>query len=128
MKVIEPVGWAKPKGYANGVLSSGSILFVAGQIGWDGNQAFHSDDFIEQTKQALQNVISIVKAAGGKPEQIAKMTWFVKSKKEYLERTKELGRTYAELFGRHFPAMTLVEVRDLLEDRAKIEIEAIAVI
>ena len=128
MQVLLPPGWAKPKGYANGVSASGRMVFIAGMIGWDHNGVFHSDDFAEQTRQALQNVVDVLNEAGGKPEHITRMTWYVTDKREYLAAGREVGRSFRELIGCYNAAMTAVEVTSLMEDRAKVEIECTAVI
>jgi enamine deaminase RidA (YjgF/YER057c/UK114 family) len=128
MKILQPADWALPKGYANGVAARGTTVFVGGQIGWNGRQQFESDDFVAQAKQALRNVLAILAEAGAGPEHIARMTWYVTDKREYLASLSELGAAYREVIGRHFPAMTAVAVTALIEDRAKVEIEATAVI
>lgn len=126
MKKLQPPGWAEPKGYANGVLARGALIFVGGQIGWNESQEFESDDFIAQTRQALMNIVAILKAGGSGPEHMVRMTWYVTDRIEYSTRLKELGGVYREVMGKHFPAMTCVEVSGLVEDRAKIEIEVTA--
>jgi enamine deaminase RidA (YjgF/YER057c/UK114 family) len=128
MEVILPPGWPRPRGYANGVAASGRMLFIAGMIGWDAQGVFHSDDFAAQVRQALQNVADVLREAGGKPENIVRMTWYVTDKREYLAAGKEIGRAFREIIGSYNAAMTAVEVRALIEDRAKVEIEATAVI
>jgi len=128
MQFLNPSTWQPAKGYANGVLTSGQLIFVGGQIGWDGQQVFQTDDLIAQTKQVLQNIVTVLAEAGAGPEHIVRLTWYVVDKQEYLARQTELGQVYREVIGRHFPAMTLVQVADLLEDRAQIEIEATAVL
>ena len=128
MQPINPDGWPRPSGYSNGILAEGRILFIAGQIGWDASGVFASNAFIDQAKQALQNVADVLSAAGGSPEQLARMTWYVTNKEEYRAMLPELGKAYREIFGNVFPAMTLVVVAALLEDRAKVEIEATAVL
>lgn len=127
-KTIHPDGWAPAKGYANGVLDQNGTLFVGGQIGWDENQVFQSHDFIGQMEQTLLNICSVVEAAGGQVSDIVRLTWFVIDKKEYLARQREVGEVYRRVLGRHFPAMTMVVVRDLIEDKALLEIEATATI
>ena len=126
MKKLQPPGWAEPRGYANGVLARGALIFVGGQIGWNESQEFGSDDFIAQTRQALMNVVAVLKAGGAGPEHMVRMTWYVTDRIEYATRLKELGGIYREVMGKHFPAMTCVEVSGLVEDRAKIEIEVTA--
>jgi len=129
MEIINPEAFSEPKGYNNGVLfDRGKILFVAGQVGWDGEQRIVSDDFAEQFSQALSNVVAVVRAAGGQPANIARLLIFVTDKKEYLGRLKDIGSAYRQIMGKHFPAMTLVEVSGLVENLARIEIEATAVI
>jgi enamine deaminase RidA (YjgF/YER057c/UK114 family) len=129
MTVINPDALAEPRGYNNGILfEGGKLLFVAGQVGWDRAGRIVSDDFPEQFAQALANVLAVVRAAGGSPASIARLLIFVTDKKEYSARLKDVGVAYRTLMGKHFPAMTLVEVRALLEDLAKVEIEAIAVV
>jgi len=127
-KYVNPASWAAPKGYNNGVVAEGPILAIAGQTGWNERGEFASDDFLEQAVQALRNVIAVLTAAGGLPENIIRMTWYVTDKREYLAASRELGRAYKEILGSHYPAMTLVQVAALLEDRAKVEIEATAVL
>ena len=126
MKKLQPPGWAVPRGYANGVLARGALIFVGGQIGWNASQEFESDDFIAQTRQALINVAAVLKAGGAGPEHMVRMTWYVTDRIEYSTRLKELGVVYREVMGKNFPAMTCVEVSGLVEDRAKIEIEVTA--
>lgn len=128
MRFLQPAGWAPPKGYANGVCARGTTVFVGGQIGWNGQQQFESDDFIAQARQALANIVAVLREAGAGPEHITRMTWYVVDKREYLDRGRALGAVYREIVGRHFPAMTAVVVAALIEDRARVEIEATAVI
>ena len=125
-QVIQPAGWAKAKGYANGVLTEDGLLFVGGQIGWNTEQVFESNDFIGQMEQTLKNIVAIVTEAGGSPADIVRLTWFVIDKKEYAARQKEVGEVYRRVLGRNFPAMTMVVVAGLVEDDALIEIEATA--
>ena len=125
---INPEGWAEPRGYANGTIGSGRVLFVAGQIGWNARCEFESDEFLHQFRQTLDNVVAVVRAAGGGPEHIASMTWYVIDKRDYLADPKELGRIYRAAMGRNFPAIACVEVKALIEDRAKIEIQATALL
>ncbi|MBQ0803596.1 MULTISPECIES: RidA family protein [unclassified Sulfitobacter] len=127
-QVIQPEGWAPAKGYANGMLSADGHLFVGGQIGWTADQKFEAHDFIGQMKQALRNIRAVVEAAGGVPEDIMRLTWYVTDKAEYLAAQAEVGRAYREVMGRHFPAMAMVVVAGLIEDEARVEIEATAVI
>ena len=128
MEVILPDGWPRPKGYANGVVASGKMLFVAGMIGWDAQGRFESDDFAVQASQALKNIADVVREAGGKPENIVRMTWYVTNKREYLAAAREVGQAFREIIGSYNAAMTAVEVKALIEDRAKVEIEATAVL
>jgi len=129
MDIINPDSLAEPKGYNNGMrCDQGKLLFVAGQVGWDREARIISDDFAEQFGQALSNVVAVVTAAGGEVTSIARLLIFVTDKKEYLSRLKEVGKVYAQIMGKHFPAMSLVEVSGLVEDLAKVEIEATAVI
>ena len=128
MQKLHPPNWAEPKGYANGVLARGALIFVGGQIGWNAAQQFESDDFIVQTRQALMNIVAVLKAGGAGPEHMVRMTWYVTDRVEYSARLKELGGVYREVMGKNFPAMTCVEVSGLVEDRARIEIEVTAVL
>lgn len=128
MEVILPPGWPRPKGYSNGVAATGRMVFIAGMIGWDAQGVFHSDDFAAQVRQALSNVADVLREAGGKPENIVRMTWYVTDKREYLAAGKEIGQAFREIIGSYNAAMTAVEVKALIEDRAKVEIEATAVI
>jgi enamine deaminase RidA (YjgF/YER057c/UK114 family) len=128
MQFLQPPGWATPKGYANGVAARGTLVFVGGQIGWNGEQVFESDDFIAQTKQALQNVHAVLACAGAGPEHMVRMTWYITDRDEYNTRLRELGGVYREVMGKCFPAMTCVEVSRLVEVRAKVEIEVTAVL
>ena len=127
-RIIQPEGWAPAKGYANGMLSADGHLFVGGQIGWTADQTFEAHDFIGQMKQALKNIRAVVEAAGGVPEDIMRLTWYVTDKAEYLAAQAEVGQAYREVMGRHFPAMAMVVVAALVEDEAMVEIEATAVI
>jgi len=128
MKTILPEGWPRPKGYANGIVAEGKVLFIAGQIGWNEKEQFESDDFVAQVEQALKNIVAVLHAAGGKPEHIARLTWYVTDKKEYLSRLADVGAAYRRTLGAVFPTMSLVQVVALVEDRAKVEIEATAVL
>jgi enamine deaminase RidA (YjgF/YER057c/UK114 family) len=127
-QLLQPAHWARPKGYANGVAVRGKQIFVAGMIGWDAQGHFHSDDLVAQVRQALQNVAEVLDEAGAKPEHIVRMTWYLLDRREYLQRGKEIGAVYRELIGSFNAVMTAVEVRALIEDRAKVEIEVTAVI
>ena len=128
MQVLLPPGWPRPKGYANAVVAQGRLVFIAGMIGWDTQGVFHSDDFGEQTHQALRNIVAVLAEAGGKPEHLVRLTWYVLDKREYLAAGRAVGQAYRELIGCYNAAMTAVEVRALIEDRARVEIEATAVI
>jgi enamine deaminase RidA (YjgF/YER057c/UK114 family) len=125
-KTIHPDGWAPALGYANGMLMADGTLHVGGQIGWNREKRFVTDDFVGQMEQALVNIAEIVRAAGGEVTDVGRLTWFVKDKQEYMEKQREVGEAYRRVFGRHFPAMSLVVVKDLLEDEALVEIEATA--
>ena len=125
---IQPEGWKPAKGYANGIVAEGRLLFVGGQIGWTADQRFETSDFIGQMTQALRNIAEVVRAAGGEVTDITRLTWYVTDKTEYLARQKEIGAAYREVMGYHFPAMTMVVVAGLVEDEAQIEIEATAVL
>jgi len=125
---IEPQGWPRPSGYAHGVVAEGRFLAVAGQIGWNERCELVGEGFIEQARQALHNVVAVLRAAGGDPEHLIRVTWYVTDKQEYRDNLAALGRAYREIVGAHYPAMTLVQVADLLEDGAKVEIEATAVL
>jgi enamine deaminase RidA (YjgF/YER057c/UK114 family) len=129
-KLINPESLGAPQGYSNGVLTdaAGKLLFVAGQVGWDEKQQVVSDDFVAQFDRALANVVTVVTEAGGSPDQIARLVIYVSNKQEYIERREEVGKAYRAHLGKHFPAMVLVEVKSLLEDKAKVEIEAVAVL
>lgn len=128
MRLLHPQGWKSASGYANGIAARGETIFVGGQIGWDKNQLFHTDDFVEQCQQALENIAAVLQEAGATTDNVVRLTWYVVDKQEYLSTQKELGSAYRAVFGRHFPAMTMVQVADLIEDRARVEIEATAVI
>jgi enamine deaminase RidA (YjgF/YER057c/UK114 family) len=126
--ILQPEGWAKPKGYANGVAAEGRLVFVGGQIGWNGQCQFETDDFVGQVRQTLQNIVDVLAAGGARPEHVVSMTWYVTDKREYLASLAAMGKTYREIMGRHFPAMAVVQVTALVEDRAKVEIQATAVV
>ena len=128
MKHLHPPGWAPAKGYANGIAARGTQIFVGGQIGWTGQQVFESDDFIAQTAQALRNIVDVLRQAGAGPEHMVRMTWYITDRVEYNNRLHELGEAYRTVMGRHFPAMTCVQVAALVEERAKVEIEVTAVL
>ena len=126
--LLQPEGWVTPKGYANGVAARGTMVFTGGQIGWNAQQQFESDDFIAQTKQTLLNVRAVLEAGGAGPEHLVRLSWYVTDRNEYNSRLKELGAVYREVLGKNFPAMACVQVAGLMEERARIEIEATAVI
>lgn len=128
MRMLQPPDWAPPKGYANGVMARGTLVFVGGQVGWNGQQQFASDDFVAQARQALDNVVAVLREAGARPEHIVRMTWYVTDRGEYLGNLRALGEAYREVIGGHYPAMTAVEVSALIEKRARVEIEATAVV
>ena len=127
-RVLQPDGWAAPRGYSNGIAARGTVVSIAGQIGWNAQCVFESDDFASQARQALANIVAVLAEAGGRPEHIVRMTWYVVDKREYVDAYPAIGAAYRELIGRHFPAMTAVQVVALIEDRAKVEIEATAVV
>ncbi len=127
-KVLQPANWPRPRGYANGILAQGRQVFVAGQIGWNARAELVSDDFAQQVRQALENVNTVLGEAGAAPEHIVRMTWYVTDKREYLRFRAAVGKTYREVIGVHYPAMTVVEVAGLLQDGAKVEIEVTAVV
>jgi enamine deaminase RidA (YjgF/YER057c/UK114 family) len=125
---LHPQNWKKAKGFANGIVAEGRLVFLAGQVGWNADQNFDSADFVAQVRQALANIVTLVNEAGGKPEHITRLTWYVTDKAEYLSRLTEIGAAYRSVMGKHFPTMTLVQVVALVEDLAKVEIEATAVL
>ncbi|WJR69057.1 RidA family protein [Neorhizobium sp. CSC1952] len=126
--ILQPEGWAKPIGYANGVAATGRQVFVGGQIGWNAECRFETDDFVGQVRQTLSNVVAVLAEAGAGPEHVTTMTWYFTDKTEYLDNLKGIGQVYREIMGKHFPAMAAMQVVALVEDRAKIEIQATAVI
>jgi enamine deaminase RidA (YjgF/YER057c/UK114 family) len=128
MKTLHPPGWAPAKGYANGIAACGTQIFVGGQIGWNAQQQFETDDFIAQTAQTLKNIVAVLAEAGAGPEHMVRMTWYILDREEYNARLKELGAVYRELIGKNFPAMSCVQVAGLMEARAKVEIEVTAVL
>jgi len=128
MKILQPPGWARAKGFSNGISCSGKLVFIAGQIGWSGQGVWEARDFAGQFRQAIKNIISVLHEAGGKPEHIVRLTWYVLDKQEYLGALKDVGAAYRELMGRHYPTMAVVQVGGLVEDQARLEIEATAVI
>lgn len=127
-KFLNPPDWKAPKGYANGVVAQGNLVFLGGLIGWNAEQVFETDDFVEQIAQTLRNVVAVLNEADGKLEHLVRLTWYITDKKEYLRRQSEIGAVYRDIMGKHFPAMAMVEVSALIENRAKVEIEATAVI
>ena len=128
MQTLHPAGWPRPKGYANGVVARGRQVHIAGMVGWTPAGVFESDDFVAQTRQALANIVAVLREAGGEPAHIVRMTWYVTDKREYLAAGKDVGRAFREIIGAYNAAMTAVEVKALMEDRAKVEIEATAII
>lgn len=128
MRLLHPKSWAPTRGFSNGVAAEGRQVFVAGQIGWNARQEIVDDDFVAQVEQALRNVVDVLAEADARPEHIVRLTWYITDKREYLARTKEVGQAYQRVIGRHFPAMTLVQVVALVEDRAKVEVEATAIV
>ena len=128
MKILQPPGWARPRGYSNGVSARGQLVFVAGQIGWDDQCRFQTDDLSGQVRQALENVVAVLAQAGARPEHIVRMTWYLTDKREYLQASRAIGEAYRSIIGSHYPVMTAVQVSALIEDRAKVEIEATAVV
>ena len=128
MKFLQPPNWPRPKGYANGVAARGSMVFLSGIVGWNAQGQFVARDFPSQVRQALRNIVEVLDEAKAKPEHIARMTWYVLDKNEYMAATKEIGAAYREIIGRHYPAMTVVEVSGLVEANARVEIEVTAVV
>ena len=128
MQLLHPKSWAPPSGYSNGVAVEGRQVFVAGQVGWNARQQIVDDDFVAQVEQALRNIVDILAEADARPEHLVRLTWYITDKREYLARSKEVGQAYRRVVGRHFPEMTLVQVAALLDDRARVEIEATAVV
>jgi enamine deaminase RidA (YjgF/YER057c/UK114 family) len=127
-RYLHPRGWKPAKGFSNGVVAEGRMIFLAGQVGWNDEQRFESRDFVAQARQALANIVTLVAEAGGRAEHITRLTWFVLDKQDYLSHLRELGEAYRGVMGRHFPAMSLVQVGALVEDEARLEIEATAVV
>jgi enamine deaminase RidA (YjgF/YER057c/UK114 family) len=128
MNILQPPGWARPKGFSNGIACKGTLVFIAGQIGWTGEGKWEARDFAGQFRQALENILSVLKEAKGRPEHIVRLTWYVLDKKEYLSSLKAVGDAYRELMGRHYPTMAVVQVSGLMEREARLEIEATAVV
>ena len=127
-RILHPRNWKAPRGYANGVLAEGRTIFLGGQVGWNSDQVFETEDFVGQVEQTLGNIVAVLAEAGARSEHLVRLTWFVTDKSEYLERLPEIGKVYRSVLGPHFPAMSLVVVSALVEDSAKVEIEATAVI
>lgn len=127
-EAINPPGWPRPSGYSNGVVAQGKYLAISGQIGWNERGELVAQEFLEQARQALRNVVAIVKAAGGSPEHLVRLTWYIVDKEEYRAGLEALGKAYREIVGEHYPAMALVQVAALLEEGARVEIEATAIL
>jgi len=128
MKILQPPGWARAKGFANGIAAKGTLVFIAGQIGWTGEGKWEARDFAGQFKQTIKNILAVLAEANGKPEHIVRLTWYVLDKQEYLNSLKGVGEAYRELMGRHYPTMAVVQVSGLVENEARLEIEATAVL
>ncbi|WP_373324577.1 RidA family protein [Reticulibacter mediterranei] len=128
MQILQPFGWMRPRGYSHAMAASGRLVFISGQVGWDEHCHFQTTDFVKQARQALQNIVTILAEADGRPEHIVRLTWYVIDKQEYQAAGKELGMVYRSMMGQHYPAMTAVQVAALMEDQARVEIEATAVI
>ena len=128
MRILQPAGWPRPKGYANGIEASGRLVIVGGQIGWDETETFRSDDFVDQVRQTLKNTLAVLAEAGAGPEHVVRMTWYITDREEYLARAREIGAVYREFMGKNFPAMAMVQVVALMEAQAKVEIETTAVV
>jgi enamine deaminase RidA (YjgF/YER057c/UK114 family) len=128
MEFLNPPGWPRAKGYSNGVAARGRIVSVSGMVGWDANGQFQTDDFLGQARQALENIVAVLREGGARPEHIVRMTWYVLDRAEYLAAGRALGAAYREVIGRHYPAMSAVQVAGLMEERARVEIEATAVV
>jgi len=128
MQILQPPGWARPKGFSNGISCRGNLVFIAGQIGWTGKGEWKERSFAGQFRQALQNILEVLRQAGGRPEHIVRLTWYVLDRQEYLSSLKEIGAAYRELMGKHYPTMAVVQVAALVEGEARLEIEATAVL
>ena len=128
MDILHPPGWPRPKGYSNGVTAKGRTVFVSGMVGWDAQEQFPASDLAGQVRQALRNIVAVLAEANARPEHIVRMTWYVVDKSEYLASVKEIGEAYREIIGRHYPAMTVVQVVALLENKARVEVEVTAVV
>jgi enamine deaminase RidA (YjgF/YER057c/UK114 family) len=128
IEVLQPQGWARPRGYSNGMAARGRQIYVAGQVGWDGNGCFASPRLADQVRQALLNIVAVLAEAGGMPEHVVRLTWYVTSREEYYEQLAEIGAAYRAVMGRNFPTMSVVQVVALMEKEARVEIEATAVL
>ncbi|HEV2987628.1 MAG TPA: RidA family protein [Candidatus Angelobacter sp.] len=128
MKVLQPANWKRPRGYSNGVAAKGHVVFISGMVGWNAQEEFTSVDLAGQVRQALANIVEVLSEANAKPTDIVRMTWYLIDKQEYLAAAKEIGAAYREIIGKHYPAMTVVQVSALLEDKARVEIEVTAVV
>ncbi|MGN6818590.1 MAG: RidA family protein [Sphingomonas sp.] len=126
--ILHPAGWAPPKGYANGVAASGRTIYLGGQIGWNADQQFDSDDLVAQVRQTLENIVAVLREGGAEPAHLVSLTWYLTDIEDYLANAREVGRVWREVIGRHFPAMAVVEVTRLVERRAKVEIQGVAVV
>jgi enamine deaminase RidA (YjgF/YER057c/UK114 family) len=128
MQILQPPGWARPKGFANGIAAKGQLVFIAGQVGWTPEGKWEASDFAGQFRQALANILEVLAQAGGEPHHLVRLTWYVLDKQEYVGALREVGKAYRDLMGRHFPTMAVVQVGGLMEPEARLEIEATAVI
>jgi enamine deaminase RidA (YjgF/YER057c/UK114 family) len=128
MQILQPPDWAEPKGYSNGILAQGELVFVAGQVGWDETGTFRAQDFVGQVRQCLENTLAVLSKAGAGPENVVRMTWYITDRQDYLSNLEGMGQAYRELMGRHFPTMTMVEVAALIEPEAMVEVETTAVV
>ena len=128
MQILQPPGWARPKGFSNGIAAKGKLVFIAGQVGWTPQGEWQARDFAGQFRQALKNILEVLKEANGRPEHVVRLTWYVLDKREYLDSLKNVGEAYRELMGKHYPTMAVVQVSGLVEDEARLEIEATAVV
>ncbi|MCH7805623.1 MAG: RidA family protein [Proteobacteria bacterium] len=128
MKILLPEGWPRPKGYSNGIATEGRMIFISGQVGWNENEEFEAEDLAGQVRQTLLNTLAVLREGGAGPKHIVRMTWYITDKQEYLDNLKDIGAAYREVIGGHYPAMALLEVKSLLEDGAKVEIETTAVV
>jgi len=128
MEFLQPANWPRPKGYSNGIIADGRILFLGGQVGWDETETFRSANFVDQVHQALQNIVTLLKEADATPENIVRMTWYITNKQEYLDSMRDIGKVYKEIIGNHYPVMAMVQVAALIEDEAKVEIEVTAML